>query len=89
MSFKRAGIFTKVVIIVLLVYAMVTLVRLRARIEEVTVEEQALMQQVADKTAENDKTKHAIENRDDDEVIEDVARDLGLVAQDEEVYYAG
>jgi len=59
-------------------------------VETAKVNEAALQQQVDDKTASNEQMRYAVENKDDPEVIEGVARDkLGLVQQDEEVYKAG
>jgi len=67
-----------------------SLVTLRTKVETAKVNEAALQQQVDDKTASNEQMRYAVENKDDPEVIEGVARDkLGLVQQDEEVYKAG
>lgn len=69
---------------------MASLVTLRTKVETAKVNEAALQQQVDDKTASNEQMRYAVENKDDPEVIEGVARDkLGLVQQDEEVYKAG
>lgn len=90
MKIRHAGIFTKIVLLVLLVYAVASLVTLRTKVETAKVNEAALQQQVDDKTASNEQMRYAVENKDDPEVIEGVARDkLGLVQQDEEVYKAG
>lgn len=88
MRFKRTGILTKIIIIVLLIYAVTTLVMLRTRIEDAENLRSRLEDQVADITASNDEMQYALDHRDDDEVREDIARREGYVYQDEEVYYA-
>lgn len=88
MRFKRTGILTKMIIVFLLVYAVMSLVNLRGKIADAEKQQAALEQQVADITAENDAMQYALDNRDDDKVIEDIARREGYVYQDEEVYYA-
>lgn len=88
MRFKRTGIFTKLIIVFLLVYAVMSLVTLRGKIADAERQQAELEQQVADITAENDAMQYALDNRDDDKVIEDIARSEGYVYQDEEVYYA-
>lgn len=90
MRLKRTGILTKVIIVILLTYAVLSLIRLRSRIDSAEAEKEALQQQVADVSAENDDMRYAIENSDDEDVIRDIARDkLNLVEPGEEVYYAG
>lgn len=90
LKFKRSGILTKLILAAILIYAIASLAILRGKIEEANVEKAQLEQQVADKTAEKEKMQYAIENSDDDEVIKEVAKDkIGLVEQDEEIYYAG
>lgn len=88
MRFKRTGIFTKLIIMLLLVYAVMSLVGLRGKIKDAEKQQTELEQQVADITAENDAMQYALDNRDDDKVMEDIARGEGYVYPDEEVYYA-
>ena len=89
MRLKRTGIFTKVIIVVLLLYAVTTLIVLRGKIEtaEETLDER--LQTRADLTASNDDMQYALDHSGDDEVLEDLARREGLVYQDEGVVIAG
>ena len=87
MRFKRTGFSTKLIIICLLVYAVMSLVTLQGKISDAEQQVAELEQQVADITADNDAMQYALDNKDDDEVIEDIARSEGYVYQDEEVYY--
>ena len=89
MRLKRTGIFTKVIIVVLLLYAVTTLIVLRGKIEtaEETLAER--LKTRADLTASNDDMQYALDHKDDDEVLEDLARREGMVYQDEGVVIAG
>ena len=89
MRLKRTGIFTKVIIVVLLLYAVTTLIVLRGKIEtaEETLDER--LKTRADLTASNDDMQYALDDKDDDEVLEDLARREGMVYQDEGVVIAG
>ena len=88
MRFKRTGIFTKLIILTLLVYSVMSLITLQGKVDEAENQQLHLEQQIADITAENDAMKYALDNREDPEVLEDIARDEAYVYQDEEVYYA-
>ena len=88
MKFKRAGIFTKIIIVALLVYAVVSIISLRGRIDEAEASRASLEQQVEDQMAENESMKYDIKNSGDKSVVEDIAREkLGLVRPDEKVFY--
>lgn len=89
MRFKRTGILTKLIIIALLIYAVTSLVMLRTKIEDAENLRRELEGKVADITASNDEMQFALDHRDDDEVLAEIARREGYVYQDEEVYYAG
>ena len=86
MKLKRMGLFTKILLIVLIVYAITALIGLRSDIEKSKNETEALRQEVADKEAQNAELRYYIENSDDDEVKEDIARDHKYVKQGEKVY---
>lgn len=86
MRFKRAGFVTKLVILALLIYMATSLLDLRGRIQGVDEMRSALAQQVADQQLENQALADAIEHSDDPEMLEQVARDRGLVKQGEELY---
>ena len=86
MRFKRAGFVTKLVILALLIYMATSLLNLRGRIQGVEELRDALARQVADQQLENQSLADAIEHSDDPEMLEQVARDRGLVKQGEELY---
>ena len=88
MKRKKSSIITKIIIAALLIYASVTLVTLCVRIKNAKAGQEQLKEEAANASAEVAEMEYAIENKDDDEVIEDVARKkLGLVMPDEEIYY--
>ena len=86
MRFKRAGFVTKLVILALLIYMATSLLNLRGRIQGVEELRDTLARQVADQQLENQSLADAIEHSDDPEMLEQVARDRGLVKQGEELY---
>ena len=86
MRFKRAGFLTKLVVLALLIYMATSLLDLRGRIQGVEEVRDALARQVADQQLENQALADAIEHSDDPEMLEQVARDRGLVKQGEELY---
>ncbi len=89
LKFKRAGILTILVIAVLIVWGAISYAKVRSDIRAARAENAALEQQLADKETENAAMSYAIENSDDPDVIEDIARDkLGYVLSDEQVFYA-
>lgn len=85
-QFKRAGFLTKIVVLVLLVYLATTLMGVRGKIKGLEEQRDALAQQVAQQQMENQELEDAIANSDDPEVLEQVARDKGLVKQGEVLY---
>ena len=88
MRFRRAGIITIVVIVVLMVYASVTLINMNKRINAAEAQQEELSRQVEEKEVGNAEIQYAIDNKDDDETKADIARDsLGLVDPDEKVFY--
>ena len=88
MKLKKAGIITKIVILVLVVYAVVTIVSLQRKTSAVRAEQDALRQEIAELEINNAELEYAIENKDNDDVIAGIARDeLGLIGPDEKVFY--
>ena len=86
MRFKRAGFLTKIVVLVLLIYMATSLLDLRGKIQGVEDQRDALVQQVTDQQLENQQLEDAIENSDDPDMLEQVARERGFVKQGEELY---
>ena len=88
MKVKKAGFLTKIVVLALLIYLATALLNLRARLREYQAEEAVQAQQLEQLTQENAKLADAIENKDDPEVLEAVARDKGFVKADEKLFVA-
>ena len=86
MRFKRAGFLTKLVIVVLLIYMATSLLDLRGKIQTTLQEQEALTQQVEDQTLANQQLQEAIENSDDPDTLERVAREKGYDKQAETLY---
>ena len=86
MRFKPAGFLTKIVVLALLIYMTISLLDLREKIQGVEAQRDALAQQVSDQQLENQRLEEAIANREDPEMLEQVARDRGLVRSNEELY---
>ena len=88
MKLKRAGLITKIVVFVLIVYSAVTLIGLKAKIDTLQEKKSALQQEVTDKEITNAALEYELAHSDDDDTIADIARDeLGLVAPGEIVFY--
>ena len=86
MRYKPAGFLTKLVVLALLIYMTSSLLDLREKIQGVQEQRDALAQQVADQKLENQRLEEAIENSEDPEMLEQVARDRGLGKANEELY---
>ncbi len=86
MQLKRAGFLTKVVVVVLVAAALVTLQRMQGQIALAVEERDALQLQVANQLQVNADLRDAVEHSDDPERRYDIARtELGLVAPGEKV----
>lgn len=89
MRFAKAGLLTKLLILVMLVVVAVSLLELNSRVEQAQAAKDELMQQVAAQTQINADLKDAIEHSDNLDRIADVAREkLGLVSPGEIVFYS-
>ena len=87
MKRKRSGILTKILLIALLVYAASTLVSMSGKITAAMKNQEDLEKKVQELEAENSDLEYSIENSEDDEVIEGIARsELGLVYPGEKVF---
>ena len=88
MKLKRASIFTKIVLLAVIVYAVVMLVDTRARVAEAEADRAALQAQVDAMRQENAELKYDIDHAGDPEVLAEIARSkLGLVKPGEKIYY--
>ena len=87
MKFVKASLLVKLVILILGVYATVTLVRLRSQINEKDAEVKGLTSSIASTQQENDRLQSSIDALDTPEGLEQVARDqLGMVSEGEIVF---
>lgn len=85
---KKAGLLTKVVVFVLLVYAAIALWNLNSRIDQAEDKVTSLQQQVETQIQRNTELSDAIENSNDPEHRKDIAREkLGLLEPGEKVFY--
>ncbi len=88
MRFRKANWLTLIVIAGLIAYACIALLNMRTKVAEATETETDLRKQVEEIQEENAALQYAIEHRDDEKTIEDIARDkLGLVLPDEKIFY--
>ena len=88
MRFKRSSLLTKVLILVLVVYATVTLVSLQSQVTEMDAQAEALESSIDAAKQENLRLEQAIAALDTDEGVVDVARQkLGWVTEGEIVFY--
>ena len=88
MRLKRSSLLTKLLILVVVVYATVTLVSLQSQVTKKNAEAQALQSSIEAARQENLRLQQAIDDRDTDEGVEAVARQkLGLVSKGEIVFY--
>ncbi len=88
MRFKRSSLLTKLLILVLVVYATVTLVSLQSQVTEKNAEAAKLESSIAATEQENQRLQQAVDALGTDEGVEEVARrKLGLVSEGEIVFY--
>ena len=88
MKLPRSKLVTKIIVFALVIYAGISLITLWGRIETVREEGQTLRRSVAEMEISNAQLEYNIENHDEPEVIEEIARvDLGLARDDEIVFY--
>lgn len=88
MKFVRSSLLVKVVILILAVYATVTLVSLRSQITEKNEQAAQLQSSITAAEQENDRLQNAIDSIDTDAGIREAAGTmLGMVESDEIVFY--
>ncbi len=87
-KFKKTSLITKLVIAILLIYAMITLVHLQQQLSQKQAERAALETQLTEQQQENAALHSSIETINTDEGVEAVAREkLGLVSEGEITFY--
>lgn len=85
---SKAGLLAKIIFIILLAYAIFSLVHTQQQISDTREEIKDLTQQVADQKEVNISLSNAIENSDDPSFIQDVAREkLDLVTPNDRIFY--
>ena len=88
MRFKKASIFTTLVIAVLMVYALISLFVVHRQTRQLQDRAATLQQQVSEMTQANAELHYQIDHSEDDDMIESVAREkLGLVKPGEKIFY--
>lgn len=88
MKFRSAGWLTALVIAGLMAYGCITLMSMRSKVADAARTEAQLQSEVNSIQETNASLRFAIENQDDPDTIEDIARDkLGLVMPDEQIFY--
>ena len=86
MQIKKAGFLTKIVVLALLIYMATSLLNLRTQLQANLEEQNALSAQAEQLAQENTRLADAIENKDDPDVLEAVARDKGFVKAGEKLF---
>ena len=88
MRFRSAGWLTALVLAGLLAYGCITLLNMKTKVADAAKTEAQLQAQVEAIQESNASLQYAIDNQDDPDTIEDIARDrLGLVMPDEQIFY--
>ena len=88
MKFKKASIFTTLVIAVLMVYALISLFVVHRQTRQLQDRAATLQQQVSEMTQANAELQYLIDHSEDDDMIESVAREkFGLVKPGEKIFY--
>lgn len=83
----KSSFITKVIILAALVFVGVQVYLLHGRISEAKAEEAALAAQISLQQQENDSLRRQLESADDPALIEEIARDDGMVKPGEKVFY--
>lgn len=88
MKLKKAGPFIKIVILALIVYAAISIVTTKGKVEQARLDRDAVQEQVDALRQENAGLEYSVEHAGDDETIESIARiKLGLVRPGEKIFY--
>lgn len=87
MKFTRSSLLMKILLLVLVVYATITLVDLQNNVTSLNAQAAELQSQIDRINQENFKLEQEIENADTEEGIQTEARKQGLVVEGESVFY--
>lgn len=87
-QFKKVGLLGRILLLLALIFMVFQLISVRQQIADARAEAETLTQQVNEQTQTNTELSNAIENRDNPDFVEDVAREkLGLVSPNDRVFY--
>ena len=90
MKTSRSRLITRIIVFALIIYAGISLITLRGRIETVQGELYDVRKAVAEIEISNSEFEYKIENHNEPDVIADIARsELGLVLPGEIIFYDG
>ena len=88
MKVKKTSVVTKIVIVALIVYAVVSLISVRGKTAHALQQKTELQQKVTQMAEANAELKYGIDHSTDDQTIENIAREkLGLVKPGEVIFY--
>ena len=76
MKFKKASIFTKLVIAALMVYAVISLVMVHRQTQQLQDRASTLQQQVSEMTQSNAELQYQIDHSEDDDAIGSVSEEF-------------
>ncbi|MFI3254062.1 MAG: septum formation initiator family protein [Eubacteriales bacterium] len=86
MKLITAGIWTRVVIVSTMVYLVTMLMSVSSELQETQAVSDQLQTQVEAMTETNDKMSYALANKDDPDMLEQVARERGYIKVGETLY---
>lgn len=86
MKFVKSSLLVKLIVLILVVYATVTLVTLRTQISEKENEAAALTGSITAAEQENSRLQQAIDEMGTDSGVESAARQSGMVSEGEIVF---
>ena len=85
---KKVGLLGRILLVLILAYMVYALIDVRQEISAAKAEVETLTVQVAEQVQYNTELSNAIENRDNPDFVEDIAREkLGLVSPHDRVFY--
>ena len=76
---KKVGLLGRILLILLLAYMIYSLISVRQEISAAKAEVEILTEQLAEQEQYNTELSNAIENRDNPDFVEDIAREFGFV----------
>lgn len=85
---KKVGLLGRILLLLALIFMVVQLISVRQHIADARATAESLTRQVNEQIQSNTELSNAIENRDNPDFVEDIAREkLGLVSPYDRVFY--